>query len=229
MYSVEEVKQLRIRFANRFKIRAVEGTLEERPDQTPEVIELERLISEAEAKVRDKRQELRQAEQAFHSVKIEAETAAKKKALGVHDDIDALLAEVHERAQQVKKLRGENLSWRSTLPGAYHNVRAYIKSGTFGTHWNQDRDYHPTFVEECLLADALHVMGHDTASKGQELYERVVARYTAIRKERAVMIPDNPVDRKDGYEQRVQELETEGMTRSDAQAVADAELEKDNV
>jgi hypothetical protein len=225
MLTETDREERRVYFTNRFRDKSFEGDLQTSADDTAEVIELNRRIKNAEVELRDLNTELHVVKMAHRKVIDEQRVRIAKAALGVRDTTEALLTEVHDRAQQVKKLRGEDLGWRSRRGGDYPAVRQFVKSGTFGNGYNE-RDFHPLFVEQSLLGSAVGVLGEDNTKKGEALYDKVYDRFMKVRNEH--IDAGQPVDRKDDYELRVQQLETEGMTRSDAQAVADAELEKDN-
>jgi len=195
MLTTEEREERRVHFINRFRERSFSESLEREFTDTKEAVRMSSKIKSLENELSDIKRELYIARNAHSAIINEQRVRIDKKSLGIRDDVDALLVEVYERAQQVKKLRGENLSWRSRRGGSYPAIRHYVKAGKFGNGYDNCRDFHPMFVEQSLLGDALGVLAEDSAKKGQELYQRVHDRYMKVRKEWTAI--DQPVDRKE--------------------------------
>lgn len=175
MVSTEDYKKWNVYYTNRFRDKAFEGDLDERPDQTAEIIQLERRIKEREVEVRNIRMELHQAEKAFRTVQREAEVNRRKKELGIPSHIDALLRDVYERGMQSSKLRGDNLTRRSSLPHDWANVRNYVNNGSYGSKYGdkEPRKWNPVFVAYHLVMSAGAVLYNDLTKKGVPLRDRV--------------------------------------------------------
>jgi uncharacterized protein YdcH (DUF465 family) len=173
MLTSNERKELRIHYVNRFRNQNTEGRLPVDQTDTKEYKRLDRTIKNLEAELQDARHELYELNNAFDTVSHE-ETVRKNKAkLGVRDEIDAILKEVYERTQQSSKLRGENLSWRHSLPSAYAAVVQYVNHGKYGKSYDRDREFDPLFIEYQLMDAAGRITWHDNTKKGQPLYNRV--------------------------------------------------------
>jgi hypothetical protein len=178
MLTESERKEWRVHYKNRFDNRAFDGNLETIPEDTKEIEELDRAISNLEAELRDANTKRRIAQKAFAASRREMMVRLSRNALGVRDEITSLIEEVYERAQQSGKLRG--------VPHAYDKVSQFIKNGTytnlhstnryssFGNGYDNNRTFHPLFIEDQLVGAARTVMSYDTAKKGAPLYERAV-------------------------------------------------------
>lgn len=173
MLTQTDRNEFRDMYTTRFRNRSIEGNLEADQTETKEYQRVDRRIKNLEAELQDARQELYILNQAFDAVSREERVRVAKKALGVRPEAEQLLQDVFDRAQQSGKLRGDNASYRSRVKNAYYDVAAYIKSGRFGSSYNTGRDYHPLYVEQSLIADALEVMYQDETKKGAPLFERV--------------------------------------------------------
>jgi hypothetical protein len=192
MLTEDDRNNIRVRFTNRFRDKSFEGDLNADANETAELIQLDRRIKNLEADLHDTKQEMHIVKMAHRTVIDEQRVRTAKKSLGVRQIAEALLQEVYDRAQQVKKLRGEDLGWRSRRGGAYPAVRQFIKGGTYGNGYDK-RDFHPIWVEKALLGDALVVLSEDTANKGHALYERVRKHYMKVMDEHVEL--GQPIDR----------------------------------
>jgi hypothetical protein len=172
MLTETDRNEMREHYLVRFRNRSIEGNLEVDQTETKEYQQLDRRIKNLEAELQDSRKELYILNMAFNAASREERVRVAKKALGIRPETEQLLEDVHARAQQSGKLRGDNASYRSRVKNAYHAVRQYVVSGKFGSSCN-DRDYHPMYVEQALIGDALAVMYEDTTKKGEPLLDRV--------------------------------------------------------
>jgi hypothetical protein len=170
MLTTNERKERRTHYLNRFRNRSFGGKLEIDQTETKEYQQIDRRIKNLEAELQESRHELYELNRAFDVVSREEVVRKAKKLLGVRDEVDALLTEVYERAQQCTKLKGADKSWKHRLPHAYGDVRQYVKSGVYGREAN--RRFHQLFMEYELMQSAMRVMWHDNSKKGQPLYER---------------------------------------------------------
>jgi len=195
MLTEDDRNNIRVRFTNRFRDKSFEGDLQADVNETAELIQLDRRIKNLEADLWDAQQEKHIVRRAHSTVINEERVRVAKANLGVRVFTESLINEVHARAQQVKKLRGEDLGWRSRHGGQYPTIRQFVKSGTYGNGYHNDRDFHPLFVETQLLGAALGVISQSTAKKDADLYDRVYTHYTKVRAEHIDI--GQPVDRKE--------------------------------